>query len=156
MTGTTAAHVDRDAGPIRLVRDVVLLVARIGLGVLMIGHAKLTYDFAGHSIGNTGKLFEQSGVPLAQITGPLNVIGEFFGGIAMILGVAVPLVGALMTLNMIGAWVLVHTSGLYAMDHNGPELAIAIGLLSLVVAVSGSGRLGVDHFVVRWWRQRSA
>ena len=29
---------------------------------------------------------------------------------------------------MVGAWVFVHTSPLYSMDHNGPETVIAIGL----------------------------
>jgi putative oxidoreductase len=67
----------------------------------------------------------------------------------------VPVVGVVMALNMAGAWILVHTSGLYAMDHNGPELAIAIGLLSLVLAVTGSGRIGLDHLIVTRARRRA-
>jgi hypothetical protein len=46
-------------------RDLVLLLARIGLGVLMVAHAKLEYDFAGGSIAGVGTLFQKSGVPLA-------------------------------------------------------------------------------------------
>jgi putative oxidoreductase len=72
----------------------------------------------------------------------------------MIVGLAVPVVGVLMALNMLGAWVLVHTSGLYAMDHNGPETVIAIGLLGLVLAVTGSGRFGLDHLVLQRRRPR--
>jgi putative oxidoreductase len=60
-----------------------------------------------------------------------------------------------MTLNMAGAWVFVHTSGLFAMDRNGPELVITLGLLSLVLAVTGSGRFGVDHLVARRLRRTS-
>ena len=60
-----------------------------------------------------------------------------------------------MALNMAGAWILVHTSGLYAMDHNGPETVIALGLLSLVLAVAGSGRFGLDHLIVRRFRRTS-
>jgi putative oxidoreductase len=41
------------------------------------------------------------------------------------------------------------------MDHNGPELVIALGLLSLVLAVTGSGRLGLDHLIVLHLRRRS-
>jgi hypothetical protein len=44
---------------------------------------------------------------------------------------------------------------LLAMDHNGPELVIALGLLSLVLAVTGSGRLGLDHLIVLRLRRRS-
>jgi putative oxidoreductase len=126
-----------------------LLLARLGLGVLMVAHAKLEYDFAAGSITGVGVLFEESGIPLAAITGPANVLFEFAGGAAMILGLAVRLVAFLMALNMVGAWIFVHTGGLYALDHTGPELVIALGLLSLVLVVSGSGRLGLDRLIVR-------
>jgi hypothetical protein len=33
------------------------------------------------------------------------------------------------------------------MHHNGPGLVIALGLLGLVLAVTGSGRLGLDHLL---------
>ena len=144
-----------EAAVFRTASDVVLLVARIGLGVIMVAHAKLEYDFAGGSIAGVGQLFDQAGVPLAAITGPANVLFEFVGGIAMILGVAVRIVGVLMALNMAGAWIFVHTSGLFAMDHNGPELVIALGLLSLVLAVTGAGRFGFDHMIVRRLRRTS-
>jgi putative oxidoreductase len=103
----------------RTARDLVLLLARIGLGIIMIGHAMLMYNFAG-GLSGVGALFAPMGIPIP---------------------------GILMALNMVGAWVLVHTAPLYSMDHNGPELVIMTGLLSLVLAVVGSGRFGVDHLI---------
>ncbi len=147
MTTTDRTRHAPNPGLTRTTRDVVLLVARVGLGVLMVAHAELTYDFGG-SLAGVGQLFAQSGVPLPALSGPANVLFELVGGIAMILGAAVRVVGLLMALNMVGAWVFVHTSGLYAMDHNGPEVVIALGLLSLVLAVTGSGRFGLDHLVL--------
>ena len=138
---------------IRVARDLVLLVARIGLGIIMIAHAKLMYDFGG-GLGGVGQLFAQTGAPLPAVTGPANVLFEFVGGITMILGLAVPIVGVLMALNMAGAWILAHPGGLYAMDHTGPELVIAVGLLSLVLAVVGSGRFGLDHLIVGRGRRK--
>jgi putative oxidoreductase len=149
MTTTGTADVDNRTATISVARDLVLLLARIGLGVLMVAHAKLEYDFAGGSIAGVGALFGKSGIPLAAIAGPANLLFEFVGGAAMILGLAVLPVGVLMALNMLGAWIFVHHGGLYALDQTGPELVIAIGLLSLVLAVSGSGRLGLDHLIVR-------
>jgi putative oxidoreductase len=140
---------------VRMARDLVLLVARIGLGIIMIVHAKLEWDFGGGSLSGVGQMFAQSGVPLPAVSGPANVLLEFFGGIAMILGVAVPIVGVLMALNMVGAWVLVHPGPLFSMDHTGPELVIVIGLLSLVLAVTGSGRFGLDHLIVSRSRRRA-
>jgi len=130
-------------------RDAALLIARVGLGVLMIAHAWLEYDFAGRSVVGVGRMFAQIGVPLGIVAGPANLLLESVGGVAMVLGLGVPVIGVLMALNMVGAWVFVHTSPLYAMDHNGPETVIAIGLLSLTLAVTGSGRFGVDHLIRR-------
>jgi putative oxidoreductase len=76
------------------------------------------------------------------------VLFEVVGGAAMILGLAVPIVAVLMAFNMAGAWIFVHTSGLFALDHNGPELVITLGLLSLMLAVTGSGRFGLDHLII--------
>ena len=142
-------------GLVQTTRDLVLLAARVGLGVLMVAHAKVEYDFGG-SLAGVGRLFAEAGVPLGTLTGPANVLFELVGGLAMVLGLAVPVVGVLMALNMVGAWVFVHTSPLYSMDHNGPELVIALGLLSLVLAVTGSGRLGLDHLLVRRRTPRTA
>jgi putative oxidoreductase len=131
---------------VQTARDLTLLLARVGLAVLMIAHAKLEYDYGG-SIAGVGRLFEQAGVPLAALTGPANLLLEAIGGVALILGLAVRAVGVLIALNMLGAWVLVHPTALYAADHTGPETVIAIGLLSLVLTATGSGRFGLDHLI---------
>lgn len=149
MTLPSTPDVDNRSAAVSVARDLVLLLARIGLGVLMVAHAKLEYDFAGGSIAGVGALFQKSGVPLAGITGPVNALFEFVGGAAMIIGLAVVPVAVLMALNMAGAWIFIHHGGLYALDNTGPELVIALGLLSLVLAVSGSGRLGLDQLLVR-------
>jgi putative oxidoreductase len=149
MTMTTV-----NAQGVRVARDLVLLLARIGLGIIMIAHAKLMYDFGG-GLAGVGQLWSQMGIPLAAVAGPAVVLFEFVGGIAMIVGLAVPIVGVLMAPNMVGAWMLVHTSPLFSMDHNGPELVIMIGLLSLVLAVVGSGRFGVDPLIVSRLRRRA-
>lgn len=144
------------AGLVRISRDLVLLVARIGLGIVMILHAKLEWDFGGGSVAGVGAMFAQSGIPFPTAAAAFNLALEFVGGILVIAGAALPLIGVAMAANMAGAWVFVHTSGLFAMDRNGPELVIVIGLLSLVLAVVGSGRLGVDHWAARWYRNRKA
>jgi putative oxidoreductase len=137
-----------EPGPaIGVARDLVLLLARIGLGIIMLGHAKLMYDFGG-GLGGVGQLFAQMGAPLPAVAGPANVLFEFVGGVMMIVGLAVPIVGVVMALNMVGAWILAHPGALYALDHTGPELVIVVGLLSLVLAVTGSGRFGLDHVIV--------
>lgn len=41
----------RNAATIQTGRDLVLLVARVGLGVMMLAHAKLEYDHGGSLAG---------------------------------------------------------------------------------------------------------
>jgi putative oxidoreductase len=148
MAITDRTTLPRSTALAQTTRDLVLLVARVGLGVIMVAHAKLEYDFGG-SLAGVGRLFAEAGVPLPALTGPANVLLEVVGGIALILGAAVPIVGVLMAVNMAGAWIFAHPGGLFAMDHTGPELVIALGLLSLVLAVTGSGRFGLDHLIGR-------
>ena len=155
MSTSISTALARSSGALRPVHDLVLLVARVGLGVLMIGHAWLMFTLGGSSPTGVGQMFAQIGVPFPTLAGLANVLLESVGGVAMIQGLAVPVVGVLMALNMVGAWVLVHTSGLYAMDHNGPESVIAIGLLGLVLAVTGSGRFGLDHLLLQRRRPRT-
>jgi putative oxidoreductase len=149
MTTTDSVAIRSHSVGLRTARDVVLLLGRVGLAVLMIAHAKLAYDYGGGSIAGVGRLFEQAGVPLAALAAPANLLLETVGAIMLIIGLAVPVIGVLMALNMLGAWVLVHSSALYAADHTGPETVIAIGLLSLVLAATGSGRFGLDHVIAR-------
>ena len=147
MTTTDTAITYSHPTGVQTTRDLTLLLGRIGLAVLMIAHAKLEYDYGGGSVAGVGALFEQAGVPLAWLTGPANLLLEAIGGVALLLGLAVRAVGVLIALNMLGAWVLVHPTALYAADHTGPETVIAIGLLSLLLAATGSGRFGIDHLI---------
>ena len=146
MTTTDTATIRAHPTSVQTARDLTLLLGRVGLAVLMIAHAKLEYDYGG-TVAGVGRLFEQAGVPLAALTGPANLLLEAVGGVALILGLAVRAIGVLMALNMLGAWVLVHPTALYAADHTGPETVIAIGLLSLVLAGTGSGRFGLGHLI---------
>jgi putative oxidoreductase len=156
MITTSSVERRSPATAIPVLRDLALLLGRIGLAALMIAHAVLEYEFGGGSLGGVVRLFEQAGIPLAPLTGPGNLLLEAVGGVAILLGLGVPVIGVLMALNMLGAWVLVHPTPLYAMDHSGPETVIAIGLLSLVLAVTGSGRFGLDHLIARRVRAHRA
>ena len=55
MTALGTQDVGNHTATVPVARDIVLLLARIGLGVLMVAHAKLEYDFAGGSIAGSGR-----------------------------------------------------------------------------------------------------
>lgn len=141
---TTPAFVQRRARAEEITRDGILVLARIGLAVLMFWHVKLVWDYTG-GVGGLVRGFDAMGIPFPELSARFNIALESIGALALLLGFGVRTIGALMALNMAGAWYYVHTSELYAMDHNGPEIAVAIGLLSLMFVVTGPGRVAVDR-----------
>lgn len=134
-------------------RDLILLAIRAGVAWVMIEHAVMEWGFAGNSLAGMGTMFSQAGVPLAVVAGPANVILEFVGGIAVAAGLAVRAIGALMAINMLGAWLLVHLH--YSLfDPHGPAVVIVLGLLSLALVLTGSGRVSLDWLIGRGRRRR--
>ena len=75
---------------------------------------------------------------------------------ALILGVLLPLVGALLAINMIGALVTVHLKGGFWMPDSGYEYVLALAAGALAVGFANAGVLSVDHYLFnRVYRSRS-
>ncbi len=84
------------------------------------------------------------GIPLAEIVAPVIATLELVGGIALILGILARPVALLLTLDMLGALVLVHlTSGVFVAN-NGYELVLLLGAAALAIALVGPGRISAD------------
>lgn len=78
----------------------------------------------------------------------LVAYGEFLGGIALLLGVCVREVSALLSIIMIGAIWLVHLPNGFAISNGGYEFALTLLGGSLALVFLGSGRYSV-------WRKDS-
>ena len=131
--------------PHLIARDLALLAGRISLGVILIAHG--WQKLSDQGLAGTAAGFGEMGVPLPTVSAYYATFVELVGGIALILGLALPLVGLLVALDMAGAMVLVHLpNGLFAAN-GGYELVLAIGAGALILAAAGSGRLGIDHYV---------
>lgn len=133
-------------------RDGALLLARLGLGVVFAAHGwqKLT----AMGLDGTTKAFTEMGVPAPSLTAPFTAGVELVGGIALVLGVAVPVFAALLAATMAGAVVLVHASNGVFVTDGGFELAAGLGLGALLLAVFGAGRVSVDALVASALRSR--
>lgn len=145
--GPTGSTVARHA------RAVVALVARVGLGVVFVAHGwqKLVTD----GIPATAKGFTAMGVPAPTLSAWYAGLVELAGGIALIVGLALPVVGVLLFLDMAGAFVFVHvTHGVFA-GQGGFELVLALGVASLYVGFAG-GPLALDSLVARFRRRTPA
>ena len=127
-------------------QDVVLLIAQLALGAVMVAHGWQKLDQGG--LGGTADGFEAMGIPLAPAAAAFAIAIELGGGILVLLGALIPVVGVLWALNMAGALWFVHRDAFFAAD-GGYEFVLILATFGLVLAVTGAGRLSVDHMVGR-------
>ncbi|HET6242462.1 MAG TPA: DoxX family protein, partial [Arthrobacter sp.] len=116
---------------------------RVIAGVVFAAHGWQKYNE--FTIAGTQGSFAQLGVPAPEITAPLVATLELVGGIALILGVLTRVFAALLTLDMLGALVLVHAPKGVFVSEGGYELVLVLAAASLAIALAGPGRISVDH-----------
>lgn len=125
------------------------LPLRLGLGAVFVAHGaqKLFGAFGGYGLEGTGGWMDSIGLSPGYLLALLAGLVEFFGGIAVIIGLLTrpaALAGALL---MVVAIVSVHLQNGFFMSNNGYEfgLLLLLGFVSLLI--SGPGRLAVDNLI---------
>lgn len=128
-----------------MVRDVAALIGRIGVGVVFIAHGwqKITE----WGLDGTAQAFEGMGVPLPTLSAWFAALVELGGGALLIAGAALPVVGILLAVDMLGALLIVHLpNGL--LGQGGFELVLALGTAAIALGFNG-GSLTVDRLIRR-------
>jgi putative oxidoreductase len=135
-------------------RDVALGVARIALAWIFIYHGagKLFGAFNGPGIGRTAMYFSNTAhLHPGGFFAVLGGIIEFGGGVALALGLASRLAGLALFGDMVVAMITVAwANGINSeAPKPGYELNLALGVLALVVAFLGAGRISLDALFER-------
>ena len=140
----TAPLAVSDTGTTRVSAGLALL--RIIVGVIFAAHGAqkiFVYGFDG-----VAGSFGQMGVPMAGIVGPAVALLEFFGGIALVLGLLTRFTALGLAATMVGAMTLVHLpNGFFA--PNGIEFPLALFGAATAIAIIGAGRFSVDQVLSR-------
>jgi len=122
--------------------DLALLLLRLALGSIMWAHGaqKLLGLFGGH--GPQGFVHFVAGMGMPPALGWLVIAIEFFGGIAIVLGVLSRLAALGFAVEMVVAVAKVHwTSGFFlGPKSTGFEYALVLFVVALVLFLTGPGR----------------
>ena len=133
-------------------RDVAVLLTRIAVGIVFFAHG--WQKLFTNGIDGTAAFFDQVGIPAATAAALFAAVVELAGGAALILGVAVPVAGLLLLVDMLGAFAFVHAGAGLFVDQGGYELVLTLGAVSLLLAAIGAGRYSLDHLLTG--RRRTA
>ncbi len=140
---------------VQFLRSFGLLIARLGVGTLMILHGYTRWMGVGQGIQKQAAYLAQFGTPYPEIAAWTATIFELVGGIFLIVGALTPLVGLGLLIEQILVisytnysknWNLLNPDGSY---HGGFEYNVALGLLGLLFFVSGGGAVAIDRLFRR-------
>ena len=136
----------RGSSPLAPRVDLALLLLRVVFGATFAVHGYQKLFIFG--FGGVTNAFTQMGAPLPGITGPLVALLEFFGGIAIVIGLLTRLAGLGLAIDMLGAILLVHLpDGFFA--PKGVELVLLLMTGALALALTGAGAWSVDAAIAR-------
>ena len=74
---------------------------------------------------------------------------EFFGGVALIVGLLVRPAAAILAVTMLVAIITVHLANGFFMSNKGYEFALALLAISVALVFEGAGKLSVDGKLAR-------
>ena len=140
----------------RLIKKLILtnenwsiLALRLPIAIIFIAHGaqKLFGWFGGYGLEGTGQWMASIGLEPGYYMALLAGSVEFFGGLALFVGLLVRPVALMLSITMVVAIFSVHfVNGLF-MSNNGYEFALVLLAASVSLMCSGSGKFSLDSFL---------
>ncbi|GAB7529984.1 DoxX family protein [Pseudomonas sp. 3A(2025)] len=126
-----------------------LTAVRIIVGIIFIAHGsqKLFGAFGGYGLEGTGQWMASIGLNPGYLMALLSGSGEFFGGLALLIGLLARPAAAVLVFLLVVAIVSVHLSNGLFMANNGYEFALALLGGALAVLIEGAGKLSLDRAI---------
>jgi putative oxidoreductase len=125
----------------QLIVDGCLLLMRVTVGVIFAAHgAQLLFgSFGGPGLANF--------VKMQGPIGYLVAIGQFFGGLGLVVGFLCRFSAASLIVIMVGAIVTVHAKNGFFLNKGGFEYNLALIALLAPIMMLGPGRISVGRYL---------
>jgi putative oxidoreductase len=126
------------------------LALRIPVGLIFAAHGaqKLFGWFGGYGLEGTGQWMGSIGLAPGYLMALLAGSAEFFGGLALVLGLLVRPAAAALAFAMLVAVFTVHIDKGLFVANNGYEFGLALLAVAVSLVVTGAGRASLDAALV--------
>jgi putative oxidoreductase len=121
--------------------DLALLVARVIVGIIFAAHGaqKLFGAFGGQGLSKVVEVMGPLGYPVT--------IGEFFGGLGLVVGFLCRFSAASLIVIMVGAIGMVHGKNGFFLSDQGFEYNLALIGLLVPILIAGPGKYAIGRFL---------
>ncbi|MDX2207178.1 MAG: DoxX family protein [Gemmatimonadales bacterium] len=124
--------------------NAALLLVRITTGTVFLAHGvQKLFQFGIDGVVNS---FEQMGIVVPAVVGPAVSVIEFFGGLALLLGLLTRPAAFALLMVMFGAAVSVHIPNGFFLP-NGYEFVLALGGINALLVLTGGGAHSLDAMI---------
>ena len=126
------------------------LVLRVPVGLTLAAHGaqKLFGWFGGYGLEGTGQWLASIGLGPGYLMALLSGGAEFFGGLALVLGLLTRPAALVSAFTMLVAMFAVHIGNGLFMSNNGYEYALTLFAVTLALAIQGGGRFALDKVLL--------
>jgi putative oxidoreductase len=143
---TPAAATPSIVGPLNALSGYAWPLVRIATGLMLVPHGaqKLFGWFGGHGLAGTGQFFESSlGLSPGLFWATVVALTEFFGGLALVLGLLTR-PAALAATVLLAVAVTVHLPNGFFWTNGGYEYPLMWAILSLAILLRGGDAWSLD------------
>jgi putative oxidoreductase len=127
--------------------DLALLVLRVVVGLLFVGHGaqKLFGIFGGGGLDGTAGMFDNIGLRPGWLHARAAGAAEFGGGALLALGLFTPFAAAILIAVMIAAVITVHAPNGIWNTNQGYEFNLVMAAAAFALAGAGPGSWSLDN-----------
>lgn len=127
------------------------LILRVPVGLILAAHGaqKLFAWFGGYGLEGTGQWMASIGLEPGYWLAMMAGSAEFFGGIALAIGLLTRPAAVVAGFTMLIAIFSVHISNGLFMANNGYEYALTLLVVTVVLAIQGAGSFSLDNVLAK-------